>query len=211
MSSDYNQNSKDNGETKKERKSFSERYPMLSWALIATLMTIILSSAFSFLSETVLVDTSIVISIIIAIIFILLNVITDTLGVSVTSCQKVPFLAMASKKIKGAKEALVLIDNADKISNICSDIIGDICGIMSGAVGVNIVSNILILNGGSLNSILVSVLISTTIAAVTVFFKAIGKYLATRYYTQIVLFSSKALKIFIKKKRKRKHNKKNKN
>lgn len=206
MSSDYHpENNLDGGQQKPKKEKFSVRHPMLSWALIATSMTIVLSSLFSFLSETVLLETSIIVSFIIAIIFILLNVVTDTLGVSVTACDKVPFLAMASKKIKGAKEALVLIDNADKISNICSDIIGDICGIMSGAVGANIVTQILILNNGSLNSILISVVISTAIAAVTVFFKAIGKYLATRYYEAIVLFSSKILKIFIKKKRKRKN------
>ena len=203
--SDYDPNSKEDG------KRFSEKHPMLSWALIATLMTIVLSSTFSFLSETVLVDTNIYISIIIALIFILLNVITDTLGVSVTACEKVPFVSMASKKIKGAREALILIDNADKISNICSDIIGDICGIMSGAVGANIVTQILVANGGNLNSILISVVISTLVAAVTVFFKAIGKYLATRYYNEIVLFaSSKLLGIFLRKGKNKKKNKKKK-
>ncbi|MBQ7308142.1 MAG: hypothetical protein IJW82_06420 [Clostridia bacterium] len=201
--------SSDHRSAKKPDKklSFNEKHPMLSWALLATFMTVVLSSLFSFLSETVLTNTSIIISCVIAIVFVLLNVITDTLGVSVTACEKTPFLAMASNKIKGAKEALILIDNADKISNICSDIIGDICGIMSGAVGANIVTQILLLNNGSMNSIIVSVLISTSIAAITVFFKAIGKYLATRYYTQIVLFTSKVLSIFIKKKRRKKKKK----
>ena len=205
MSSDHKSTKKGN-----TKQTFNEKHPMISWALLATFMTVVLSSLFSFFSETVLTNTSILISCIIAIVFVLLNVITDTLGVSVTACEKVPFLAMASNKVKGAKEALILIDNADKISNICSDIIGDICGIMSGAVGANIVTQILILNSGSMNAIFVSVLISTSIAAITVFFKAIGKYLATRYYTQIVLFTSKILRVFVKDKKRRKKKKKSK-
>ena len=42
------------------------------------------------------------------------------------------FNAMAAKKVKGAKIALIMIKNAPKLSTICNDVIGDICGIISG-------------------------------------------------------------------------------
>lgn len=191
--------------TKKQSifKRFKNAHPMMSWAILATLLTIVLSSTFSFLSETLLSNAGITISMIIAIFFILLNVLTDTLGVAVTAATLPPFLSMASRKVPGAHESIKLIKNADKISNICSDIIGDICGIMSGAVGANMVVTILSLNNFSINAIFLSILISTAIAGFTVFLKAIGKYLACNNYTQIVLFTGKVIKFFKFKKNKK--------
>ena len=43
--------------------------------------------------------------------------------------------AMSSKKIKGAKKAVSFKKNADKVSSFCNDVIGDICGIISGSAG----------------------------------------------------------------------------
>ena len=81
---------------------------------------------------------------------------------------------MAAKKIKEAKIAVKMIRNASKVSNTCNDVVGDVCGIISGAVGVVIVAKILQLypNG---TEILIASGISAMIAGATVGGKAVGK------------------------------------
>ena len=45
---------------------------------------------------------------------------------------------MASRKVKGASVAVKLKKSADKTSSFCCDVIGDICGVISGAAGTTI-------------------------------------------------------------------------
>ncbi|MBQ7307996.1 MAG: hypothetical protein IJW82_05655 [Clostridia bacterium] len=163
---------------------------LLDWALKATFITLVLSFIFSFLGQFLLSQMGIIISILILIIFVLINCITDTIGMAVASCNLEPFLSMVSRKEKSGIECINLIKNADKISNICSDIIGDICGILSGAIGTSLAFLI------AKDNLLVAVLVSSFVSALTVFFKAIGKNLAVNHSTLIVIKTGKFLSIF---------------
>lgn len=163
---------------------------MLDWAIKATAITLFLSVFFSLFSQFILSKTGKIVSLIILLFFIFVNCITDTIGMAVASCDLEPFLSMVSRKEKGGLECIKLIKNADKISNICSDIIGDICGILSGAVGTTLAISI------AKDSIFVAVLISSFVSALTVFFKAIGKNLAVNNSVDIVVKTGKILNLF---------------
>ena len=174
------------------KEKFKSNNILIDWAIKATAITLFLSVTFSLFSQFILTKTGTIASIIMLIIFIFLNCLTDTIGVSVASCNLEPFLAMVTKKEKGAKECLNLIKNADKISNICSDIIGDICGILCGAIGTTLAINIS-------KNIFIIVLISSFVSALTVFFKAIGKNLAVNNSINIVILTGRFLSLFSKK------------
>lgn len=77
------------------------------------------------------------------------------------------------KDKKGYNMALSLCKNADKVASFGGDVVGDICGILSGAGGVSLVLN-MHLEGDELN-LLVTCLVSSIIAGVTIFCKAIMK------------------------------------
>ena len=55
--------------------------------------------------------------------------------------------AMASRKVPEAMEALHLIRNANRVSSFCNDVIGDICGVISGSASAVIAARVIA--GGS--------------------------------------------------------------
>ena len=109
-----------------------------NWPLIVTILAFTISLLFSFMSESVMPKVGIIVGIMILILFIFIGIIFDMIGVAVTSSNEEPLHAMSSKKIKGAKKAVSFKKNADKVSSFCNDVIGDICGIISGSAGVSV-------------------------------------------------------------------------
>ena len=103
---------------------------------------------------------------------------------------------MAARKVKGSKQAISLVRNADKVSSILNDVIGDVCGILSGAAGASIVTKIAIDNGGSFLSILIPSLIAAIIAGLTIFGKALFKKVAIRHANSITLTFAKFINFF---------------
>ncbi len=99
---------------------------------------------------------------------------------------------MSSGRIKGAKQATKLLKNADRVSNFCNDVVGDICGIISGAVGAAIVFRLLTSNP-DLEKALLSAAIAGFISSVTVGGKAIGKNIALKKSKDIVLKTGYAI------------------
>ena len=142
--------------------------------------------------------TGIIIAVLVIILFVALSIITDMIGVAATACSKEPFMAMCSKKVRGAKEGLMLIRNADKVASLCNDVIGDVCGILSGAAGASIVARITVDFQNANLSILVASLITAFIAGVTIFGKALGKHTAMDNCNSIILRVGKILSLFTK-------------
>jgi len=93
---------------------------------------------------------------------------------------------MSSKRIKGADESVYLLKRANVAANICNDVIGDICGIVSGTAGAALT---LAIRGkaGNTNMVITGVVISALIAALTVGGKAVGKQIALKDGKDIVL------------------------
>lgn len=180
-----------------KRKQKVKKQSSSHWPLKIFIMAIALSLSFSLMSEFVMGSTGIVIAIIIIVLFVALAIITDMIGVAVTACTKEPFIAMCSKKVRGAKEGLMLVRNADKVASL-ADVVGDVCGILSGAAGASIVAKITIDFQNANLAILVASLITAFIAGVTIFGKALGKRKAMDSCNSIILKVGKVLSLFTK-------------
>ncbi len=108
------------------------------WVIKAFLFTFLICLLISGVSNTIANNANIVILFIITIIIILIGIIFDIIGTAVLTANEATFHAKASNKIKGSRESIQLIKNASNIANFCNDIIGDICGIVSGSMGAMI-------------------------------------------------------------------------
>lgn len=178
---------------KKEDNKHHEK-SNIKWIITITILAFIISVVFTLLSDILLQSVNVVIGIIIVIVFILLGVIFDIIGVAVTSASESPFHAMASKKIKSAKTAVKLKKNADKVSSFCNDVIGDICGIVSGSAGVYV--GTVLSDKLNISIVIMSLITTGLIAAFTIGGKAIGKSFAINKSTTILYQFSKAISPF---------------
>jgi len=138
----------------------------------------------SFLSSNALANVGYFLAFILLAAFICLGVFFDIIGMSAASASEKPFHSMAARKVPGAFEALRLIRNADRVSNFCNDVVGDISGIISGTTGAVIVTRMSA--DFSLNTILVQLLVSGVVAGLTVGGKALGKGLALSFNVEII-------------------------
>lgn len=166
------------------------------WILTVTLISFFVSLVMSLLAMLVLENVTLYISIIVTFLFIILGIIFDIIGVGATCANIAPFHSMASRKVKGGKIGVKLIKNASKVSSICCDVVGDICGIITGVTGVTIVT--LVINLVDVNSLVISLLVTALISSLTIGGKAIGKNYAISKADSVILFVSKILSIFSK-------------
>ncbi len=155
------------------------------WVIWVTVGTFLSTIVITYISDTLLTHTNLVFSLILLLVIIALGIFTDIIGIAVASVTIDPFNAMAAKKIKGAKTAVNLVKNAPRVSNVCNDVIGDICGIVSGAIVVNIAAQ-LVAHYPLLNASILSLASSAAVACLTVGGKAFGKDIAMQNGTAIV-------------------------
>lgn len=168
----------------------------IKFSLTIAVITFVLAAIFSIISSSTLNGVVWFVGLFIVLIIVSIGVAFDMLGVASTAADEVPFHAMAAEKVKGAKEAVIIIRNADKFASFCNDVIGDISGIVSGAATGIVVIQIAILLGhsdGSTVQIFLSVLLTSIVAAITVGGKAIGKYFAINASTNIIFFAGKVI------------------
>lgn len=170
--------------SKKEGDSFSKRYN-LKWVIGISLWTFILAIIISILTENLVKSLNILIAFFILLSIILIGIIFDIIGISVTTADEKPFHAMAANKINEAKIAIKLVRNAGPVSNFCNDVIGDISGIISGAIGTTIIYKLLNTYGFK-NGTFFSIILTALIASLTVGGKAIGKSIALYNYEKII-------------------------
>ena len=175
----------------KNKKSGNSRY---RWALSAFLMAVGMSALLSFASEAILSQAGLLLALLILIFFIVLGIVFDIIGVAVTAADPKPFHSMAAHKEKGAKEALSLLRNADRVSSVCNDVVGDICGIVSGATGAVIVTRLQ--SGLDLQSVWVSVGVTALVSGLTIGGKAIGKPFAMNQSKRVVYLAGRFLHLF---------------
>jgi CBS domain containing-hemolysin-like protein len=170
------------------------------WTIKIFFITFLLAAAISLLTQTLSGTVNLFVAFLILFIIIMIGVVFDVIGIAFATCDKKPFVAMASKKIKKAREALMLLKNAAAVANFCNDVVGDICGIVSGATGAAIAVKI-IANNPQFPEIVLGILFSATVAALTVALKAIGKNVALKNNKQIVSSISSFLSFFTKDKK----------
>lgn len=155
-----------------------------SWILIITIISFFLSAALLFASSKILGSVNIpVILFSVVLIIILVGIVLDTVGIAVTAADETPFHAMASRKLYGAKQAIKLIRNANKVSSFCNDVVGDICSVISGTASAIIIYKIV---GADAETSLAGLAISGMVASLTVGGKAMGKTIAIQNSNYIV-------------------------
>ncbi len=170
---------------KNNKKNIKKNNKEAVWIFKTIIYTMIISGTASLLSESTLPNVNAPVAFSVLVLIIFLGVIFDIIGTAVTAADEVPFHAMASKKKKEAKISIKMIRNASKVSNFCNDVVGDVCGIISGSVGVVIVAKMISIYPQT-NEVLVATLVSSMIAGATVGGKAMGKKVAIGNSNKII-------------------------
>lgn len=168
----------------------------LKFSFTIAVITFVLAAIFSVISSSILNHVTWIAGSIVVLFIIIIGIVFDMLGIASAAADEAPFHAMAAEKVYGAKEAIAIIKNADKFSSFCNDVIGDISGIVSGtatAIVLLQLSNILGHAEGSSMQLILSVIFTSFVAALTVGGKAIGKYFAINSSTQIMIFTGKTI------------------
>ncbi|MBO5892218.1 MAG: hypothetical protein J6Q30_05840 [Oscillospiraceae bacterium] len=178
--------------SKSEPASKNERRKNIKWVITIFLVTIIVSGIISFVSDEVMSDSGMIVAFFILFIIVLIGILFDVIGVAVTSADESPFHSMAARKVPGAQEAIRLLRKAERVSSICNDVIGDICGVISGSAAATI-SVQLIENFTFSWRSMISLVMSALVAGITVGGKAIGKGFAVNSSTKIVYFVGKVI------------------
>ena len=181
-------------EKEQKKKNKSHEKPQYQWILRVFFMSVTLSAGLSLLSESALEGAGLWVALGVLFMFILLGIVFDIVGVAVTAADERPFHSMASHKEKGASEALHLIRNASHVSSFCNDVVGDICGIVSGTTGAVIV--VRLQTALNWHSVLISVGITALISGLTIGGKAIGKNFAIEKSTKVVFMAGRFLHFF---------------
>lgn len=147
---------------------------------------------FSYIFEVLLADVPLLVSFFMLIFIIIIGIFFDGVGNAVVAVDEVAFHAMAASKVKGAKESIMIVRNAPMVANLFNDVIGDICGIVSGSTATAIV--LAIEEGFGIQSVLLSIAMSAFTASLTVGGKALGKSFAIAraryivYYVGVIIY-----------------------
>jgi len=162
-----------------------ERSKTIRWVVTIFFVTILISGVISLVSDEVMANSSLIVAFLILFVIIFLGIIFDIIGMAVATASEKPFHSMAARKVPGAQEAIRLLRNAERVSSICNDVVGDICGVVSGSASATIAA--LILTNAEIGWPRgVSLAMSALAAGLTVGGKAIGKTFAVKSCTKIV-------------------------
>ena len=167
----------------------------MKWVVIIVFVSFVMSIFFSFSSTKLISSVRLWVAFLILFFIILIGVFFDVIGIAVAASEETPFHSLAARKVFATKEAIWLIRNAEKVSNFCNDVIGDIAGIVSGAAGAIIVQ--IILSKYNMRTIYLGLALTGLITALTVGGKAVGKSIAISkcnnivYITALVIYYAK--------------------
>jgi len=168
----------------------------LKWVVTVSIWTFFLAATFNYLSEQLLIRASLGPAFVILFIIILIGVIFDMVGIAVAVASEKPFHAMAADKVPSARAAIRLLKNAGSVSNVCNDVIGDICGIISGVAAATIILKVSP-DLTPLQLLVFTLVLGGFVAALTVGGKAFGKNIALEKSHEIVNVVSKIANFFV--------------
>lgn len=175
----------DERKVKFKSNAISSKKETRVWTLLITVVTFFISIFMSFFSNETIRYASTVVSFLIVFGIIIISILFDLIGTAATAADEAPFHSMASRKVYGAKQAIRLIRNADKVSNFCNDVVGDICGVISGTAAAYIVLKF-IGEGSQAESSIFGLSVTAMVASLTVGGKALGKSIALKNSNYII-------------------------
>ena len=177
--------------TEKKKAGASAPY---RWAATVFFMAVALSAVLSLASQSMLAGAGMAAALLILILFIALGIVFDVIGVAATAADPRPFHSMAAHRAKGAKESMFLLRNASRVSSVCNDVVGDICGIVSGTTGAVIVTQLQ--KAFSMETVLFSVGVTALVSGLTIGGKALSKTFAMKQSTKVVYWAGRFLHLF---------------
>lgn len=187
--------------SKKSRNACRKRRNVAEkWVIKITVLTFIGAVICSFVSQLTTSRSDITVSVMLLAFMLLISIIFDGIGLSVASCTPEKLEKYARYK-KQYAIALRLVANAEKVNNVCADVVGDMCGILSGACGASIVLQLC--QSGQFSH-WTAIIVSSVIAAVTVGGKASFKKIAVKNSEELVFMSARIISIFITERKRRK-------
>lgn len=155
-------------------------------ALIVGLWALLIALPLGLASQTVLKQIpNLVLSISILLLVISTGIVFDVIGVAVTAAREAPLHARAARHLFGARVAVRLVRKAHTVASFCNDVVGDVAGTLSGAIGISIVYQI-IRDTQLPVAVAMTTVVSAFVATLTVGGKAYGKVFALRHSTDIV-------------------------
>ena len=163
----------------------------LKGSLLIALITFLAAILVTLASQARIQYVSIGLAIIILLVIIFVGIISDMVGVAATVAREEPLNAKAAKKLFGAKEALFLARHGERVASLMCDIIGDINGTVSGAIGALIVIRIINNMGGSYT--IINLIIIGLISALTVGGKAFFKRYGIKKSNEIIYNAGKII------------------
>ncbi|WP_040951335.1 hypothetical protein [Gorillibacterium massiliense] len=162
----------------------------IRWSIFISIVTFILACIITITSTAVLEGVSWAIGMVIVLMIVMVGIIFDIMGLAAAAATEAPFHGMASKKLPGAKHAIYIVRNADRFSNFCNDVVGDVASVISGAASAAVVIKLLGGNGGMAETF-ISIVFTACVSAMTVGGKALGKSYAIHNSTKVVLLIGK--------------------
>lgn len=184
-------------EVTKKKEKVKKEHVDKKWIATVVIVAFLTSFTLSFISEMTIPNLSLWLGILVTLFFIFLGIFFDIIGVSVTTADEAVFHSMSSRKVKGANIAVKFKKNADKVSSFCCDVIGDVCGIISGAAGTTIAA--ILVSQFKFNTLFTSITIAAIIASITIGGKAIGKSFAINKSNIVLYEFAKFISNFYKK------------
>ena len=171
---------------KPKRKKQQKKKVNVKWIAVIFFSTVLISAAFSSVSNALLEKANLVAAFCILLVIILIGILFDIIGVAVTAADTKPFHSMAAHKVHGAQEALAMLCHAEKVSSFCNDVVGDICGVISGTASAAIVVLMLTRLRGGGQILGLEIIMAALVSGLTVGGKAVGKTFAMTNSTNIV-------------------------
>ena len=166
------------------------------WVIKIVLISITAAMIFALISTEILGRAGYVIAFATLLVFIVLGIVFDMIAIAVTAAPEAPFHSMAVHREHGAAEALRLKRNADRVTSFCNDVVGDVTGIIGGAMAALIAARIVVNTGRE--SMIPSLLMTGAVTGLSVGGKALVKAFAFNKSTAIVLRLGKSINFFKK-------------
>ncbi|MDF2630610.1 MAG: hypothetical protein K0R39_4441 [Symbiobacteriaceae bacterium] len=160
-------------------------------AIRVGLLSFVLAAVVNYLGQEALESVPALISMLIILMLITIGISFDILGTSVTAAEVTPLNAMAAKRISGARQAIFLVRNADRVANFANDVVGDVTGAVTGAAGSTVAMQLSV--GRDFTDTLISLAIIGLVAGLTVGGKAAGKTFAIEHATDVLVLVGRAI------------------
>lgn len=169
----------------------------VKWIVQIAVISFTISFALSFVSQVAIPNLSILWGILLTLAFVAFGILFDIVGVAVTGADEKVFHSMNSRQVKGSKVAVLFKKNAEKVSSFCCDVIGDICGIVSGASASAV--SVGLASAFNWNLLIVSLTVAAIVASLTIGGKACGKSFAINKSDVILYEFAKIISFFYRK------------